>query len=298
MSIALFAPVESDLNNINTARQNYTRYYEQEAIKCFSCWRKNAGWLSNIPIYAICPTQSVISVKTKKIFKTLNVTYIEEYMPETEEYKNGYWNIPLVGKWAENNLSEDLLIKIDLDMYLIKEMPKQLFSLSTLPLVGRYDDDSVKHHANQLNFPRHYGNPFDTGLVISSKKDFFYSTFFKTLKQLTAEYGLGVFDKPNKYGLEIGRGKLDYGVLEEFAISLLNLERPGWIKSITKYNIGEFYSNIDNYIGREVKDIYFIHEHIPINEAGHNPHLMRLKYKRKMLELGVPNEQICLDNSD
>ena len=297
-SIALFASIEADLQDINTQKQGCTRYYEREAIKCFKCWRKNAGWLADIPIYAICPTQNTISQETKNKFRELNITYIEEYFPETEEYLNGYWNIPLVGRWAEENLQERVLIKIDLDMYIIRELPGELFEDSILPLVGQYDEMSAKNDLNNLNFPLEYGPPFDTGLIVTARERGFYRKFFKTLKRITEEFDGDPSCGESKYGIKIGEGDLNYGALEEFSLSVLNREEPGLLNVITKYNIGEYYRDIDYYEDSELRGIYFIHEHLPVDNLKYNGSLLRLKYKKRMLKMGVPNNEILLDNCD
>lgn len=296
--IILIAPIEGNRRDINSLKQGYERYYEDEAIKCFKCWRKNAGWLSDIEIYAICPTKHGISDSTKKIFNELKVNYIENYEPETSDYLNGYWNIPLVGKWVEDNFDYDISIKIDLDMYIIKELPKRLFELQNLPLVGRYDEKSSKHKTNKLLFPEIYGPPFDTGLVISRKEDKFYNIFYDVLKKLTLEYQNGLFDDKEKYGFSVGPNGLDYGVIEEFAISILNVERPDYIKSIAKYNLGEFYVGIEEYTDQELESIYFFHEHLPCKEAGYDGNRMRLKYTQRMLKNGVSSKEIRLDSCD
>lgn len=296
--IILFAPIEGDLVDINTRKQGYNRHYEQEAIKCFKCWRKNAGYLSQIPIYAICPTRNTVTENTKKIFKELNVTYIEAYHDETESYLNGYWNIPLVGNWVEQNLNYEISIKIDLDMYIIKELPKRFFELKNLPLVGRYDEDSAKHAANKLNFSKKYGNPFDTGFVISNRTDFLYKIFYEELKLLTSEFQGGAFEDSCRYGFKIGKGSSDYGVLEEFAMNLVNEKYPGLIKELVKYNLGEFYVGVDQYSDDEIDNIYFFHEHIPNTEPGYDGSRARLNYVKRLISNGVPHSKIRLDNCD
>lgn len=296
--IILFAPIERNLNDINTLKQGYERYYELEAIKCFKCWRRNAGWLSDIKIYAICPTANGISEDTKKAFKELNVEYIEHYIVETDSYLNGYWNIPLVGKWVEDNLDYNIAIKIDLDMYAIREIPRSFFKIDGLPLVGRYDEKSAKHQTNKLDFPEKYGRPFDTGLVISQKESKFYSKFYEILKKLTAEYEDGYFANKDKYGFSVGPDSLDYGVIEEFAISLLNTENPTFIRAISKYNLGEFYVDVDDYSDEELDNILFFHEHLPNKEVGYDGNRMRLKYTKRMLAKGVKHKEIRLDNCD
>jgi hypothetical protein len=95
MTYALIGAIESEFNdtNVNTGLcEACKRRLESEAIECFKNWRKNAGWLKDIPIYAVCPTNNVISEKTKEEFDKLNVTYIEDYQEVTEQIIIGQYD--------------------------------------------------------------------------------------------------------------------------------------------------------------------------------------------------------------
>lgn len=282
-SIALITTIEQDLKDINTIKQGYYRCYEQEAIQCFTEWRANGGWLADIPIYCIALTSQPICESTKAKFDELNVVYIEKYYPETDQYQNGYWNIPLSGKYFEETLDEDIFIKIDLDMYLIKPLSKTLFS-SDIPIVGRYDESSAKHNTNKLTFPKKYGQPWDTGLVITKKSNLFFTRFYEKLKQITSEYENGLFE--NKYNLHIKEfdedSGVDYGAIEEFAVSILYTDENIALQPIIKYNLGEFYAPIDIYTDEEVKHIYFFHEHIPYQEPGYDKIKTRISYFKRL----------------
>lgn len=280
-NIALITTIEGDLKDINTLKQGYHREYEQEAIQCFTEWRKNGGWLKDIPIYCLALTKHTICEETKAKFKELDVTYIEDYHPETDDYENGYWNIPLSGKWFEKNLSEDILIKIDLDMYLIKPLPQKLFRLEQgMTLVGRYDESSAKHNTNKLTFPAQYGQPWDTGFVITHRTTGFFAAFYRTLKQLTSYYEEGKLEE--LYGLHIkqhdGDHGVDYGAIEEFAVSVLHTDNDFPLREINKYNLGEFYAPLTIYSDEEVDEIYFFHEHIPYQEPGYDRIRTRIDY--------------------
>jgi len=288
MNIALITTIEGDLRDINSLKQGYHRCYEQEAIHCFTEWRKNGGWLKDIPIYTICLTNQIISEDTKNKFKSLDVTYIEKYHSETEKYKNGYWNIPLSGKYFEENLSEDILIKIDLDMYLIKPLKKELFDLTPgYSTVGRYDELSAKHNTNKLTFPEKYGQPWDTGFIITERKTKFFTKFYDKLKQLTLEYESKIFE--HKYNLHIKEHDndfgVDYGAIEEFAISVMYTDDKIKLKEINKYNLGEFYAPIEIYNDEEVDNIYFFHEHIPYTEPEYDKVRTRIDYKKRMSKI-------------
>ena len=287
-SIAVITTIEGDLRDINTLKQGYSRHYEQEAIQCFTEWRKNAGWLKDVPIYTIALTRHTISDATKLALRDLNVTYIEAYHEETEQYQNGYWNIPLSGKYFEEHLTEDILIKIDLDMYLIKPLHPSLFELEDgVTTVGRYDEMSAKHNTNKLTFPAKYGQPWDTGLVITRRETKFYTKFYETLKQITAEHEDGTFEQ--KYGLHIKQHDddvgVDYGAIEEFAVSVMHTDLGVRLKEINKYNLGEFYAPIDIYTDDEVARIYFFHEHIPYTEPGYDKMRTRLSYKKRVIQI-------------
>ena len=45
-----------------------------------------------------------------------------------------------------------------------------------------------------------------------------------------------------------------------------------------KYNLGEFYAPIDIYTDEEVQEIYFFHEHIPLQEIGYDKFKTRIEY--------------------
>lgn len=287
MNIALITTIEGDLQDINTTKCGYQRQYEQEAIRCFTEWRRNAGWLRDIPIYTVALTRNTISEETSRILKTLNVTYIEAYHPDTEQFQSGYWNIPLSGKYFEEHLSEDVLIKIDLDMYLIKPMKKELFDLvDDVTIVGRYDELSAKHNTNKLTFPDRYGQPWDTGLIIARRAAGFYAKFYQKLTQLTSEYNNGVLE--STYGLRVKQHDndigVDYGAMEEFAVSVMHTDDGIPLRAITKYNLGEFYAPIDIYTDEEVDNIYFFHEHIPYTEPGYDKIRTRINYKKRVLQ--------------
>jgi hypothetical protein len=288
MTIALITTIEGDLRDINTLKQGYRRCYEQEAIHCFTEWRKNGGWLKDIPIYTIALTSQTIKEQTKEAFERLNVTYIEKYHPETEGYQNGYWNIPLSGKYFEENLTEDILIKTDLDMYFIKPLREELFNLKPgETIVGRYDELSAKHNTNKLTFPPKYGQPWDTGLVITHRTTKFFDRFYQKLKQITSEYESGEFEQ--KYNLHIKQHDedhgVDYGAIEEFAVSIMYTDDGANLTEMTKYNLGEFYAPIDIYTDEEVDNIYFFHEHIPYTEPGYDKIRTRLDYMKRVKQI-------------
>ena len=251
MTYALIGAIESEFNdtNVNTGIcEACKRRLESEAIECFTAWRKNAGWLKNIPIYAICPTHNVISDNTKAKFKELNVTYIEEYKEITETFTSGFLNIPLVGAMMEDQLSEDVLIKIDLDMNIIKPLPKALVDSDQI-VVGQYDDYCTKHQREGIAEE----NPFDTGFIISPRTSGFYKHFFKKC--------MGYMGSDDPGWLRVKAQTGEY-YLEEYAMDRIYADKAFDIKTVQKYQIGEWYTPVKELSDDELDNVYFWHEHL------------------------------------
>jgi hypothetical protein len=259
MKYALITMIENDDHNINNMNNEgqypKPRRYESESIICFENWRKNGGWLKDIPIYAYCPSKNTISKETQDKLKDLNVTYIENYIKETDDYFCGYWNVPLAGYILEETLEEDIFIHIDLDMNLIKPLPRDLVDSvgsNDFVICGQYDDYSA---GSQRNAPSEWANPFDTGFVISHRDSGFYKAFYEALKDLTENGGDDIW---NEYMSD--RHLHD---LEEYVIDLhFNTNMYPVIRPIQRYQIGEFYTPIDEFKDSEIEGIYFWHEHL------------------------------------
>lgn len=50
--IALILPIDSD-KRVCFGNRTYSRYFEEELVRNIRSWRKNGGWLRNLPIYAL-----------------------------------------------------------------------------------------------------------------------------------------------------------------------------------------------------------------------------------------------------
>ena len=132
------------------------------------------------------------------------MTYIEAYDPLTEGFTSGFWNIPLVGKWAEENIDADVFIKIDLDMYLIRPLPREMFADLSCTLVGRHDRYAEAHLAAvSARYPM-YEYFFNTGFTISEKKSRFFSKQLEYLTWLDETFvSLGSDEFQRMYGLTV-----------------------------------------------------------------------------------------------
>ena len=128
--IAFVAPIERNFDNTNWQKKTspYARMYEDEAVKCFREWRKNGGWLKDINIYAVCITKNTVSKKTQEQLSQLGVKYIESFDRESEDFSSGFLSLPYVSRWAEESslVKERVLLRTDLDMYLLKPLPEDL----------------------------------------------------------------------------------------------------------------------------------------------------------------------------
>ena len=268
--ICLITTIENK-NNTNQRNGSFTqiRDYEKEAIKCFTHWRKNAGWLKDIPIYTHCPTHNTITENTKKELKKLNVIYLEKYLPETENYKNGFINVYATGMYLEKILTEDIFIHIDLDMNIIKELPKKLF-IDELSC-GIYSKSS-------LEYQRSGELIFDTGFIISTRKNNFYTNFFKDILIFISNG----YDKTYREIQKTRNMPLsDYDV-EEYFLDKLVHEKLLVVNPIKNYQLGEGYPSVLEYTDKELENIYFWHEHLIIDK---NSTWAKEKIKQKIIFL-------------
>jgi hypothetical protein len=251
MKYALIGAIESEFNdtNVNTGIcEACKRRLESEAIECFTAWRENGGWLKDIDIYAVCPTKNVISEETKEKFKELNVTYIEEYQPVTETFTSGFLNIPLVGMMMEQRLNHDVFIKIDLDMNLIKPLPERWVNSEQI-IVGQYDDYCTKHQRVGLNG----NNPLDTGFMITRRESGIYKKFFDEVMLTMGS------DDPNWLKVKAQTGEY---YLEEYVMDKIHASNEFDIQLVQKYQVGEWYTPVNELSDDELREVYFWHEHL------------------------------------
>jgi hypothetical protein len=270
MTYALITAIEGDANNLNEQKGivGTRRLFESEAILCFENWRKNGGWLKDCAIYTFCPTHNIVTDKTKEKFKELNVTYIEEYQSITETFISGFLNVPLIGMLLEQRLTEDVLIKIDLDMNLIKPLPQELVNSDTL-ICGQYDDYCT---AQQRTVKEGWANPFDTGFTISKRISGFYKFFFDVLT-----------DTMNNHDPEWEKVRAVSGdyYLEEYVMDKIYNNKLWPVQPIQRYQIGEWYTPVKEFSDDEISKVYFWHEHI-IHDPVYNKAREKIEYFNRM----------------
>jgi len=244
-----------NINN-NTGNVVTPRLYEQEAIKCFTEWRKNAGNLKDIKIICYAPSKNLPSKETISKLKKLKVTYIEKYLPVSDRIEFGFFLVPLVGSIIEKEYPNKTLIHIDLDMNIIKPIPDKYFDDNIY--IGQYDDISS---LTQRYYPK-WKNPLDTGFTISPTNSKFYEIYWEEFSDLyfnkkyeTEEPWL-IQNHSNKYFLE-----------EYVADKLYNLQILD-IKPIQYYQIGEGYVNVDQLSDEQLNQTLFWHEHLFVENSS------------------------------
>lgn len=256
--IALIASIEANKQNTNWQKKTspFIHMYEDEAIRCFTNWRKNGGWLKDISIYALCSTKNFISDSTKKLLEQLNVNYIEHYDERASNYSSGFLTLPYCGKYFSqaNIIPEDILLRIDLDMNLLKPLDEKLFDgIDDSTIIGQYDIDSLKDQRTSYQDAL----PFDTGFMITHKKNRFYDVW----------YDLCFSDEilnSNEW-ISIRKDLGDY-YLEEFVVDYMYHNSLMKITPIQKYQYGEGYASIDTFTDEQIKNLYFCHEHMYIDK--------------------------------
>ncbi len=273
MKYALITAIEGDANNLNEQKRivKTRRLFETEAVLCFENWRNKGGWLKDCAIYAFCPTKNIVTSQTKDKFVSLDVNYIEEYQPITETFISGFLNVPLVGKLLEERLTEDVLIKIDLDMNLIKPLPEKLVNSETL-ICGQYDDYCT---AQQRTVTEGWQNPYDTGFTISRRTSGFYKFFFDVLMETMYNYD------PEWEKVKAVSG--DY-YLEEYVMDKIVNQNLWPVQPIQRYQIGEWYTPVKEFSDEELKNVYFWHEHV-IPDPAYNKVREKVEYFNRMRKI-------------
>jgi len=264
--------VENNEDNLNNQQGVYSnqRLYADEIILSVKAWRENGGIYKDIPIYAICPTNNTLKPEDAQKLKEMDVIYMEEYMKETENFFCGYWSVPLVGKWCEENLNFKTMIHIDCDMSLIKPLPSPIVNYNK-PICGVYDTVSVK---DQRPLPEGW-KTFDTGFTISKKDSGFYTLFHNELERLT--------ENPGPIWAEYCHDRPQQDI-EEFAMDYIYANNLIEMEYIEKYQIGEGYASVDTLDNEELNNVYFWHEHI-LHEPYYDRIKEKVKYSKRMRAL-------------
>lgn len=255
--VAFVTPLESNKKAIDAFGHEHLRFFEDEAVRCITSWRRNGGWLKDIKIYALNATGVEIQQKTLDRLQQLAVICIDDYQETTRSFSSPFLIEPFCGYYFESlkPIDEKILIKTDLDMQLLKPLPQDLLEIAQSKVViGQYDVESSKDQRGVQFCNSKHHLPFDTNLIITNRDLSFYKRYF--------ECAVGKLLADLSQWKELQKQFGSY-YIEEFAIDwLAATEFSDLLHPITHYQYGEGYASIDTFTDDEIQKILFLHEHI------------------------------------
>ncbi len=243
----LFLVIEADDSNRGDIQNKYLNNqislpYEQEAIKCVTAWRKYGP---NIPIKIICVNSNPPSKDTINKLEELDCEYHHWRQEEADQYKCGYWNVPLAGHLLEQSLIQDSnIIHIDLDMTLFRPLDLTLFENA---------GDTTRIAINEFrptlqngvhNIGKIYDFEINTGFIYSNSSNHFYKDWYERLKNKTAELE---WDDPN------------YSIWEERICDIMYFEEGYPFTFFKPFQIN---GSLSQYSDEQLSSICFNHCHI------------------------------------
>lgn len=251
---ALFLVADSETNNKGDVGDKYSHGevipYETELMSCVKSWRTFAGDYRDIPIYIFCPTKTGISNHTLDEISKYDCKYIHHYLPEVEDFQCGYWNVPLSGCYYEKHIKEDIIIHIDLDMSVIKNLPDDLFTLQD----NMKAKLGINEHKPTDRYPDFQGKkyPFETntGFIVSRRDSNFYCEWYNRLKMLTKT--LDINDQM-------------YSIYEERVLDIMYFDEKYPVEFIEKYQVN---GDVSEYTGQEISGLCFFHGHSNMKERN------------------------------
>lgn len=256
-NIAIISCIDTNkkvvIENYNTTY----RYFEYEALRCYTSWRKNGGIYKDINIYCLNSKGPIISNKTLFELKKLNVTYIDDYNAYIAKNEIEFIDKLYAQQYFEktNRIHEKYLIYMDLDVYILKNFPEYIYNVleNNKILLAKHDKVDEKFDKDFLNryvniTTKLNGNCYNAYLVMENKTNKFFTILYdlihsKKYKKFYDEFAL--LREPGK--------KDDYYLYEE------TLYDYQWYMNI-------FNKNIYNLNISEIENIYFKHHHMTIKD--------------------------------
>ena len=229
---------------------------EQEVLRCVKYWKKNTN--DKYPIYALCMTNNPPSMETLSQLTYDGVKFIWDYNLNSDWFPAGWWNIPLAGKWMENNTNHYPLIHLDLDMTLLRPFELTDDWKNYDAIIPAYTKENPDDKQIDPDFPK----TFITCFIISNKV--FYNIWYAKMLELAFLWWQkypNLIKNPKKVSKEVW---WYYCNLEEHAVDVLYYQNNLNIKKLNKVMIGESqgYGSANDATDDEIKnDIYFLHYH-------------------------------------
>ena len=205
----LILTFEKNQTNISSLKRvKATPDYEQELERCIDSWRTNAGWLKNIDILVHCDEKPTKNIKT--------VQYFVKPFEKKLKSSYGFVNVHESGLFF-HSITRDTLLHIDLDMYLERPLPKNIFKED---IIGVYSKDDEK-----VQRPKLFGDCLAETDFIFTTSDFFYKEYYKfynsirkiikckkldeyDVEEYTADYILSKYNLNTFQNYEYGEGFL------------------------------------------------------------------------------------------
>lgn len=253
--IVLVSPIEQNKSVVAWDGKTHKRYFELEAVQMVQTWRKRAGWLKDVDIVFFNVNNASISQLTLDKLASLKCQVIDAPNKSAKYCEMGFLTEPLCGKLAEEVLtSKKIIVKIDLDMQIVKPLSRDLLELARdHVLIEQYTDYDKKGQRSQIgDF-----NPFDTCFIISSRDSNFYHQY----------YDLCNSDEILKSEAWLSQQKTDGSYfLEEFVVDYMFKHGIGDIAPMQNDIFGEGYKPIEDMTDIEIQKIHFLHSHLYLNE--------------------------------
>ena len=235
--LVLNLPDPKCLNN-GSDTDNLIREYQLEAFRCIKYWRKNAGWLKDIKIIVDYSGENEMEEKIESKLKSPEYDATINY--STFKKSLGFFDVHFgIKNLMDNFLTKPIIIHIDLDMILLKEIPKEFFEplLTKDLIIGGYNPEDYAIQRSPIYGDRIY----NTNLIINKSKEYSEYNFYKEITDIYSTYK----DTP------------DYYLDETLAESTINMNLNK-IHEVIFYEMGEGYSNNLEHLDK----IYFWEEHI------------------------------------
>ena len=271
-NFVLISPIDAN-KNISVGGNVVSRFFEEEAIRCFGSWRRHAGILKDIDIYCVHLNKSTVKSETISKLENLGVKYIDDPQECADDFRIGFLNEPLCGLYFSGfpETGNRISIKIDLDMQVLRPLDASLLPQGDEIVIGQYDERSAKGQRSTVNGSL----PFDTNFIATRLDNGFYERYFSLCTDetiLESECWKRLYSESGWYSIE------EYVIDTMFSHGVFN------IRPVQNYQFGEGYPSLDSYSDDEIGTVSFLHEHIYRNGEfphGYNPTEERLKFFRR-----------------
>lgn len=223
---------------LNNVIQNMDRDYEAESLACIESWRKNAGWLKDIPIIVHSPANTIKDETIDAYVEMEGVCYVVDKM-KMVDHGFGFYNVHYSGMYMEEHLTEqyEYTIHIDLDMETLRELPKSLFETDAKVLLGVYNEEDYEIQRRPMFSKDGVPTITNTDFIIADRSFGFY----RKIVELIENFDITTIDR-------------EYDMEEYCADEMLSTYDE--IQGVKGYEQGEGYRYQETF-----DDCYFWHEH-------------------------------------